>query len=61
MQCQEEMGQDPLEGARELEEALNEVVVVAEWVAVDSVWEENVCVQSAGIEKPMREVLLAMR
>ena len=55
------MAQDLLEGARELEEALDEVVAVAGWVAVDSVWEENVCVQSAGIEKPMREVLLAMR
>ena len=55
------MVQGPQEEARELEEALDGAAAVAGWVAVDSVWVENVSAQIVGTEQPIKEAPPAMR
>ena len=50
-----------MEEAREPAGASDEVVVVAGWVAVASVWEENAPAPIAAIGQLTKEVLPAMR
>jgi len=50
------MVQGLLEEAQEPEEALDRVVVVAGWAAVDSEWVENAYAPIVAIELPTRQV-----
>ena len=55
------MGQDQQEEARELEGALDEAEVVAEWAAVDSELVENAHAPIVAIGHPITQVLPATR
>ena len=55
------MAQDLPEGARELERALDGVVVVAGWVAVGSEQGENAYAQIVAIMLPINRVSPVMR
>ncbi len=55
------MEQGLLEEAQDLEEALDEAEVEAEWMAVVSVWVENASAQIAVIEQLTKGVPPVMR